>query len=96
MSTVFKTCVVLRDTTSYCHLGVEINGELNIVELNFINSNLNWGASIITPDGKIYTKVTSHKSNKPVTFKFNIDDLVYCLSIDKWDNDSFMVYLEQY
>ena len=72
----------LEDSTQYVNLGVQINGELNIIQVNFIRNSANWGVVIVDPDGKTYTVLNQLKNSEMAkTFRINGSNSSYGLYV---------------
>ena len=76
-----KTWVTVNDQADYVNLGVEINGELNIIQVNFINNCWNWGVTVVDPDGNTYTILNKTDSNDPIEVAFTTEDNAYKLLV---------------
>lgn len=70
MNEVYLT---VSEDARYVNIGVLINGELNIVQINFIDNIHNWGICIVDPDGICHTKLAAVSIDK-ITMRFNMED----------------------
>ena len=88
-----STCLTLKNNVDYIGFGIEINGEINYLDVNFIRNPYTYGLLVTDPDGNSYSKFVSYKIIYcDVKFKFEGLDITVALYNDK---DSYILEVIQ-
>lgn len=88
-----ETYITISDDTSFCNVGVSINEELEIIEINFIKNSRNWGILVVDPDGIIHNSIISNEKER-IEISFDIESIKYSLIVRKHDK-RYELYIEE-